>query len=228
MASARAPGHSPRHQPQRRATRAIRRRRRPVAVGRDLDVVSQADTLEAFHSVREDLVLTTHAYYLVELVTCSPKSTRKIAPSSTSWSTAFASAAPLRTTPGADQLHHLMEALGYRPEPRMRRLSRQDARAQSLGAARRRAVLALRRAGLGRANRRAPSSCCATWQGGLFVHAAPSRARPKHCSDYPAIVGAGCASGPHCAGFEVGRVYDERSTVDVLVLRSYHRLYTVD
>src|SRR5436190_21162003 len=38
------------------------------AVGRELDVVSQADTLESFRQVREDLVLTTHAYYLAEVV----------------------------------------------------------------------------------------------------------------------------------------------------------------
>src|ERR1700726_2815171 len=38
------------------------------AVGRELDVISQADTLEAFRAVREDLVLATHAYYLAEMV----------------------------------------------------------------------------------------------------------------------------------------------------------------
>ncbi|MDQ6669484.1 MAG: DNA repair protein RecO [Chloroflexota bacterium] len=38
------------------------------AVGRELDVISQADTLEAFRAIREDLVLTTHAYYLAEMV----------------------------------------------------------------------------------------------------------------------------------------------------------------
>src|SRR5438105_7819952 len=38
------------------------------AVGRELDVISQADTLEAFRGVREDLDLTTHAYYLAEVV----------------------------------------------------------------------------------------------------------------------------------------------------------------
>lgn len=38
------------------------------AAGRELDVVSQADTLESFRGVREDLVLTTHAYYLAEVV----------------------------------------------------------------------------------------------------------------------------------------------------------------
>ena len=39
-----------------------------LAVGRDLDVVSQADTLDAFREIREDLDLTTHAYYLAEVV----------------------------------------------------------------------------------------------------------------------------------------------------------------
>jgi DNA repair protein RecO (recombination protein O) len=38
------------------------------AVGRELDVVSQADTLESFRAIREDLNLTTHAYYLAEVV----------------------------------------------------------------------------------------------------------------------------------------------------------------
>ena len=38
------------------------------AVGRELDVISQADTLESFRAIREDLVLTTHAYYLAEVV----------------------------------------------------------------------------------------------------------------------------------------------------------------
>jgi DNA repair protein RecO (recombination protein O) len=38
------------------------------ATGRELDIISQADTLESFRNVREDLVLTTHAYYLAEVV----------------------------------------------------------------------------------------------------------------------------------------------------------------
>jgi DNA repair protein RecO (recombination protein O) len=38
------------------------------AVGRELDVISQADTVESFRAIREDLVLTTHAYYLAEVV----------------------------------------------------------------------------------------------------------------------------------------------------------------
>jgi len=38
------------------------------AVGRELDVISQADTLESFRAIRENLELTTHAYYLAEVV----------------------------------------------------------------------------------------------------------------------------------------------------------------
>jgi DNA repair protein RecO (recombination protein O) len=38
------------------------------AVGRELDVISQVVTLESFRAIREDLVLTTHAYYLAEMV----------------------------------------------------------------------------------------------------------------------------------------------------------------
>jgi DNA repair protein RecO (recombination protein O) len=39
-----------------------------LAVGRELDVISQADTLDAFREIRENLDLTTHAFYLIELV----------------------------------------------------------------------------------------------------------------------------------------------------------------
>ena len=38
------------------------------AVGRELDVISQADTVEPFRAVREDVMLATHAYYLAEMV----------------------------------------------------------------------------------------------------------------------------------------------------------------
>src|SRR5438128_8951920 len=38
------------------------------AVGRELDVISQAETLETFRTLRENLELTTHAYYLAEVV----------------------------------------------------------------------------------------------------------------------------------------------------------------
>jgi DNA repair protein RecO (recombination protein O) len=38
-----------------------------VAVGRNLDIVTQAETLEPFLPLREDLVRTTYAYYVAEL-----------------------------------------------------------------------------------------------------------------------------------------------------------------
>jgi DNA repair protein RecO (recombination protein O) len=38
-----------------------------VAVGRDLDIVTQAETLEPFLALREDLLRTTYAYYVAEL-----------------------------------------------------------------------------------------------------------------------------------------------------------------
>jgi len=38
------------------------------AVGKELDVISQADTLESFRHIRENLDLSAHAYYLAEVV----------------------------------------------------------------------------------------------------------------------------------------------------------------
>jgi DNA repair protein RecO (recombination protein O) len=38
-----------------------------VAVGRDLDIVTQAETLEPYLPLREDLMRTTYAYYIAEL-----------------------------------------------------------------------------------------------------------------------------------------------------------------
>ncbi len=39
-----------------------------VARGRNLDIVSQAETIHAFRPLREDLLRTTHAYYVAELL----------------------------------------------------------------------------------------------------------------------------------------------------------------
>jgi DNA repair protein RecO (recombination protein O) len=39
-----------------------------VAVGRDLDILTQAETLEPYRALREDLLRTTYAYYVAELV----------------------------------------------------------------------------------------------------------------------------------------------------------------
>jgi DNA repair protein RecO (recombination protein O) len=38
-----------------------------IAVGRDLDIVTQAETLEPYLPLREDLLRTTYAYYVAEL-----------------------------------------------------------------------------------------------------------------------------------------------------------------
>ncbi len=38
-----------------------------VAVGRELDIITQAETLEPFLALREDLLRTTYAYYVAEL-----------------------------------------------------------------------------------------------------------------------------------------------------------------
>jgi DNA repair protein RecO (recombination protein O) len=38
-----------------------------VAVGRELDILTQADTLEPFLALRDDLLRTTYAYYVAEL-----------------------------------------------------------------------------------------------------------------------------------------------------------------
>jgi DNA repair protein RecO (recombination protein O) len=39
-----------------------------VAVGRDLDIITQAETIEPFVGLRRDLLRTSYAYYLAELV----------------------------------------------------------------------------------------------------------------------------------------------------------------
>ncbi len=39
-----------------------------VAAGRNLDILTQADTVQAYRALREDLDKISHAYYLVELV----------------------------------------------------------------------------------------------------------------------------------------------------------------
>ena len=90
------------------------------AVGRELDVISQADTLEAFREIREDLELTTHAYYLaevVDLLTEDRLENRAV------FDTLVEGLRSLRATPDPRMVlivfHlRLLEALGYRPELR--------------------------------------------------------------------------------------------------------------
>ena len=90
------------------------------AVGRELDVISQADTLESFRAIREDLVLTTHAYYLaevVDLLTEDRLENRAV------FDTLVESLRDLAASPDARLVlivfHlRLLQALGYRPELR--------------------------------------------------------------------------------------------------------------
>jgi DNA repair protein RecO (recombination protein O) len=90
------------------------------AVGRELDVVSQADTLEAFRKIREDLVLTTHAYYLAEVVDLL---TEEHMENRAVFDTLVEAFRDLDREPDARLVliafHvRLLQALGYRPELR--------------------------------------------------------------------------------------------------------------
>jgi DNA repair protein RecO (recombination protein O) len=90
------------------------------AVGRELDVVSQADTLEAFRQLREDLVLTTHAYYLVEVVdllTEEREENRAVFDLLVDGFRELGESADHRQVLICFHLR-LMDALGYRPELR--------------------------------------------------------------------------------------------------------------
>jgi DNA repair protein RecO (recombination protein O) len=91
-----------------------------LAVGRELDVVSQADTLDAFREVRENLDLTTHAFYLTELVDLL---TEDRAENRAVYETLVAGLQALRESADARLVlitfHlRLLDVLGYRPELR--------------------------------------------------------------------------------------------------------------
>ena len=90
------------------------------AVGRELDVISQADTLEAFRSVRENLELTTHAYYLaevVDLLTEDRLENRAVFYALVEGLHNLGTASDSRLVLNVFHLR-LLEALGYRPELR--------------------------------------------------------------------------------------------------------------
>src|SRR5207253_1529283 len=90
------------------------------AVGRELDVISQADSLEAFRGVREDLELTTHAYYLaevVDLLTEDRMENRAVFDVLVDGLHNLGAAAEARLVLIVFQLK-LLDALGYRPELR--------------------------------------------------------------------------------------------------------------
>jgi DNA repair protein RecO (recombination protein O) len=90
------------------------------AVGRELDVISQADTLEAFRDIRENLELTTHAYYLaevVDLLTEDHMENRAVFDALVEGLHNLAQATDSRLVLIVFHLR-LLEALGYRPELR--------------------------------------------------------------------------------------------------------------
>ena len=90
------------------------------AVGRDLDVISQADTLESFRHIREDLILTTHAYYLaesVDLLTEDRMDNRAVFDVLVDGLRELDGGYPLKLAIIAFHLR-LLDALGYRPELR--------------------------------------------------------------------------------------------------------------
>jgi len=90
------------------------------AVGRELDVVSQADTVEAFRQLRENLNLTTHAYYLaevVDLLTEERLENRAVFDVLVDAFRQLTLAADARLVLIAFHLQ-LLDALGYRPELR--------------------------------------------------------------------------------------------------------------
>jgi DNA repair protein RecO (recombination protein O) len=90
------------------------------AVGRELDVVSQADTIESFRELREQLDLTTHAYYLaevVDLLTEERSENRAVFDVLVDSFRELSRAADCRLVLIAFHLR-LLDALGYRPELR--------------------------------------------------------------------------------------------------------------
>jgi DNA repair protein RecO (recombination protein O) len=89
-----------------------------LAVGRELDVVSQADTLASFRRVREDVVLTSHAYYLVELadaLTQERLENRAVFDALLDGFSALAAESDARLVL-VSYLLRLLDALGFRPE----------------------------------------------------------------------------------------------------------------
>jgi DNA repair protein RecO (recombination protein O) len=90
------------------------------AVGRELDVISQADTLDSFRAIREDLNLTTHAYYLaevVDLLTEERLENRAVFDTLVEAFRSLCRPADAKLILIAFQLR-LLQALGYRPELR--------------------------------------------------------------------------------------------------------------
>ena len=89
-----------------------------VAVGRTLDIITQAETLEPFLALRGDLVRTTYAYYLVELADAFTAEQDENRPlfdllrEALGW---LCTATDLALTARYYELH-LLELVGYQPQ----------------------------------------------------------------------------------------------------------------
>jgi DNA repair protein RecO (recombination protein O) len=91
-----------------------------LAAGKELDVISQAETRQAFREVREDLVLITHAYYLAELtdlLTDDRLENRDVFDALVDGFSALCERQDARLVVVSFQLR-VLDALGYRPELR--------------------------------------------------------------------------------------------------------------
>lgn len=88
------------------------------ARGRELDVVAQAETVAAFRHVREDVTLTSYAYYLAEitdLLTEDRSENAAVFEALAQSFTALDQGVEPRLVVITFQVH-LLDALGYRPE----------------------------------------------------------------------------------------------------------------
>jgi len=89
-----------------------------IARGRDLDIVTQAETIRSFRGLREDLVRVTYAYYVAELVnrfTEERDENRPLFDLLLRTLEALAKAEDLRLVARFFELH-LLDCIGYRPE----------------------------------------------------------------------------------------------------------------
>ncbi len=89
-----------------------------IAVGRDLDIVTQADTLEAFMPLRSNLDRLGYAYYFAELVDRFSEEESENRPV---YDLTLRALHWLETTPHLPRTAryfelHLLDALGYRPQ----------------------------------------------------------------------------------------------------------------
>jgi len=89
-----------------------------VAVGRDLDIITQAETVEPFLPLREDLLRTTYAYYVAELADAFTAERDENAPLFRLLVEAFGWLCEAEDLPLAARYYelHLLGLAGYQPQ----------------------------------------------------------------------------------------------------------------